>query len=484
MIRYCPQCNRATANLEARFCRYCGARLHPVSSATTSFTHEEQAKLQTTRMDSTEVEDLLNRPSGASTNGMLDETETVVSRKPAGAADLPTGPAATLSSEAASESPAHPNFESSAARPVVALETPQPSVRRRNVRWWIALAVCAATILIVAVISAWYIALRSFRTQPVEEVAIPPTPTADARAAAEAKMAEADVLLATGQIDAAIARLREAVALDPTNANAYRKLGNALLTTGARKEAINAFLAAVANDPNDRAAWRALADAQMDEGLYAEAAESYRKLFALAVDPTGSEDAVRLRWAEALLRSGRSAEARTLLQSLLLSPMRNIASEARRRLSELLPNTSASPSAASGSPTPSERSPQTDEARTGPGPGPAPTAQPPTSASPAAPSPRERFERGVQLWGQNRAAALEEFRAASRGGIADAYYYLGLSIAEGRDPRSLSRAELVSALYYFQLARAGGGRTAAQARHYEEILGREYDRRRGFAPQR
>ncbi|MER3427624.1 MAG: hypothetical protein C4334_05925, partial [Pyrinomonas sp.] len=153
------------------------------------------------------------------------------------------------------------------------------------------------------------------------------------------------------------------------------------------------------------------------------------------------------------------------------------------RLGELLPlpkpTLVASASPLPTGPTPSPTATPLTQA---PAPQPTPPAVTAPSPLPNTPSPRERFERGVALWSQNRAAALEEFRAASRAGVSDAYYYLGLSIAEGRDPRQLSRAELVSALYYFQMARAGGGRTAAQARRYEERLGQEYDRRRGQSP--
>ncbi|MGH9943343.1 MAG: hypothetical protein ACRD9R_13420, partial [Pyrinomonadaceae bacterium] len=80
------------------------------------------------------------------------------------------------------------------------------------------------------------------------------------------------------------------------------------------------------------------------------------------------------------------------------------------------------------------------------------------------------------LWAANRSASLAEFRAAASAGHPDANYYLGLGMAEGRDLQTLQRAELVAALGYFQRARSG--RFAAQARSYEDQLGREYDKRR------
>jgi hypothetical protein len=81
------------------------------------------------------------------------------------------------------------------------------------------------------------------------------------------------------------------------------------------------------------------------------------------------------------------------------------------------------------------------------------------------------------LWATNRGAAVAEFRAAAERGNNDASYYLGLSIAEGRDPRALKRADLVAAIVHFGRARRGKFR--AQAVTYEEQLGRELDRRRG-----
>jgi hypothetical protein len=80
------------------------------------------------------------------------------------------------------------------------------------------------------------------------------------------------------------------------------------------------------------------------------------------------------------------------------------------------------------------------------------------------------------LWPTNRAAAVAEFRSAAERGNSDASYYLGLSIAEGRDPRALKRAELVAAIVHFGRARRGKFR--GQSATYEEQLGRELDRRR------
>ncbi|HMF56457.1 MAG TPA: hypothetical protein VK619_08945, partial [Pyrinomonadaceae bacterium] len=107
----------------------------------------------------------------------------------------------------------------------------------------------------------------------------------------------------------------------------------------------------------------------------------------------------------------------------------------------------------------------------------APDAQPeqPKPNTKPAGSVTDHYKRGLDLWGQNRQAAIQEFRVAAQSN-PDAYYYLGLNLAEGRDPHVLQRAELVAALQYFQLAQRGAHR--AEAAQYAERLGREYDRRR------
>ncbi len=69
---------------------------------------------------------------------------------------------------------------------------------------------------------------------------------------------------------------------------------------------------------------------------------------------------------------------------------------------------------------------------------------------------------------------MSEFRAA--GNNPDAHYYLGLSMVEGRDPRSLKRAEIVAALQLFQSAQRG--QFSGQARRHAQQLEREFDRLR------
>lgn len=59
---------------------------------------------------------------------------------------------------------------------------------------------------------------------------------------------------------------------------------------------------------------------------------------------------------------------------------------------------------------------------------------------------------------------------------ADAYYFKGVNMVNGRDPKKLSDGELDAALNYF--LRAQGGAHSEEARKYADRLGREFDRRR------
>jgi hypothetical protein len=58
----------------------------------------------------------------------------------------------------------------------------------------------------------------------------------------------------------------------------------------------------------------------------------------------------------------------------------------------------------------------------------------------------------------------------------DDYYFKGLNMVNGRDPKNLNDGELTAALNYF--LRAQGGTHSAEARRYADRLGKEFDRRR------
>jgi tetratricopeptide (TPR) repeat protein len=313
----------------------------------------------------------------------------------------------------------------------------------------------------------------------------------DAKQQFEEKVAEAEGLLAQGNMEGALGRLREANALDPSNTRAHRRLGELLLSTGVRREAIDEFRAVTRNAPEDFTAWRQLATAQFAEGLYRDAAESYRRVVSLAGEQTADPSDL-LSYADALRLSGRADEARAVYERLTTAAASDVASLARQRLTELAQaqpvpapsvrageqtgeHTSSAPHEGE---TASATSPLTQTQPAPPAPTPAPAQPTPTpqASRPAQASPAEHYGRGAQLWSSNRAAALEEFRAAASGGNTDAHYYLGLSYVEGKNLHALNRAEVVAALQHFQLAQRG--QFAEQSRRYAQQLGKEFDRLR------
>jgi tetratricopeptide (TPR) repeat protein len=361
----------------------------------------------------------------------------------------------------------------------------------RALRLWAGAAVFCVVALVVAagVVLAWY-AAHKLRRPAAANVAssAPVAPATDeARRAADAKIKEADELLAAGRAGEAVARLREAAAADPTNAEPHRRLARLLIEEGARRTAIEELQSVVRLDANDAAAWRDLASAQSAEGLYAAAAESYHKLFGLSSEAT-ADDRLQLAYADALRQSGRASEAHALYKRLAASRVAEVAHVSRQQLTNAnaddAKNANANANTAHVVDTLPADSPNvaTHDARaietaraTDANGSSVVESRPSPPALPASASPKDHFERGVILWRANRAAALAEFGAAAQGGNSDASYYLGLNLAEGRDPRALKHAELVAALTYFQRARRS--RFSAEARRYEDTLAREYDRR-------
>jgi tetratricopeptide (TPR) repeat protein len=358
--------------------------------------------------------------------------------------------------------------------------------------WPVVVAVCAA-VLILAVAGAW-LAFSLLRRPAVTDVPTqPPTApaTTDAAQQFDEKLTDAEALLAQGNMEGALARLREANALDPSNTRAHRRLGDLLLASGARREAIEEFRAVTRNAPDDFDAWHQLASAQLAEGLNRDAAESYRRFIELMGGESAVDPHDLLAYATALHHSGRVDEARALLQRLASGANPDVADSARRELGELAqtqpvpaPTQHAGEQRGEQSPREGEiassTSPVTQTQPVPPTPTPAPpqpvpTPQPPTR--PAEVSPAEHYSRGSGLWSSNRAAALEEFRAAASGGNLDAHYYLGLSYVEGKNLHALQRAEVVAALQHFQLAQRGR-QYVAESRRYEQQLEKEFDRLR------
>lgn len=77
--------------------------------------------------------------------------------------------------------------------------------------------------------------------------------------------------LAIGNLEAAVVKFRQAVAVDPEHFDAWHGLGLTLMKCGQLKEAIGAGLKAVTLRPNDLLAWTALSQMYVKDGQIAEA---------------------------------------------------------------------------------------------------------------------------------------------------------------------------------------------------------------------
>ena len=362
-----------------------------------------------------------------------------------------------------------------------------PTPTARKLRWPVVVGLCVAAILAASAVT--FIAFKLLRRLSLTDLPsqgpTAPTPAPDAAQRFEEKMAEAEALLAQGNMDAALQSLRDANAVDPANSRAHRRLGELLLAAGARREAIEELKAAARNAPDDSATWKQLAMAQFAEGLYRDAAESYRRLFAL-VGEAAADPADLLAYAASLRLSGRAEEARAIYQKLTTAAQPDVAESARRHLSELAqsqPTPAPTPRAGeqAGAQQQEEQTASLTQPTPQPTPTPAPREQPTPTPAPtreAVVTPEEHYRHGQMLWSSDRGSALNEFRAAAAGGNYDAHCYLGLSYVEGRNLHSLKRAEVVAALQHFQLAQRGR-QFVAESRRYQQQLEREFDRLRG-----
>ena len=552
MTKTCPSCD-ILAPPDARYCRHCGTTLKrigemsaddnisPVAAtvplsgqnitdeiiAPPARPQQQPPATHTSEVSRDEMNDLLRSGNGGASSHNFspddfdpEQTQITIPVRPLTSRDLPADAAAAAAS-AATRANGKPQFNSAPQQvtlsPTGSLQTahaqagappasaphasPAPSspTESRALRVWLGAGLAVLSIVAIGcvVVALWF-GSRAWRgteqAQPAIASGETPAPVVnDPKQLAEAKLAEADALIAAGNSQEAQARLREAAVLDPDNAEPHRRLARLLLANGERRAAVEELRVVVRLAPDDAESWRSLASAQQAEGLYEDALESYRGL-GEASRSALARDTVQLAYADALRMAGRSAEARVIYRRLATSADAEVAAASKRQLGQPTPSPTsvdveeareqALETARGDAARTEDANRTTPEASTPPAPQPTPArvesassstnANAPTRASSGSPS--EQYQRGVGLWTTNRAAAVAEFRAAAERGNSDASYYLGLSIAEGRDPRALKRAELVAAIVHFGRARKGKYR--AQSVAYEEQLGRELDRRR------
>lgn len=342
--------------------------------------------------------------------------------------------------------------------------------------------------VIAAALGVWF-AWHSNRTEQASDAVQSPTPLViaalnemppDEPLSFEEQLNEAQNLIARGEASRAVELLRQVVADNPENPDAYLRLGEALELTNNRIEAINSYGESVRFAPLNALALQRLATAQAAENRFAEAADNFKKLLALppntiAAAGANVDDNLRLRAALTYKLAGRFEDATRLYTQLATSNLAPSRDVARRQLEDLAQQLGVNPP-----PTlqPTPRAENTENAEARPTPLVSSAVRPPLSS----PTPdtrnldsRERYQRARVLWRTDRAAATREFRAIAAQ-VPEANYYVALSYAEGKQPRTMNRAELLAALQYFQLSRNSQFRR--EAREYEERLTAEYDRRR------
>ncbi|MBV9960513.1 MAG: tetratricopeptide repeat protein [Acidobacteria bacterium] len=458
MSKLCRICG-ATPLPGARFCRVCGAPLNAVATHQTGDAVSPQAQTiplasEGRPTDGISPEDQsYSKPDTARVR--QEEIDRLMRHSPDGRggsasiAEAQVPP--TISFESAAQ-PSRPEAATAAPSSNAAAQAPASTTPTRRI--WQAAAVILLGIALTAGALAYFF---SRRAPSGEAGGASPISLSDQKKLVAEQLTEADSLLAAGDTEGAIAKLRYAVKLDPSSAEAHRRLGLALEKKGERREAINEYRAATENDPANSAAWRALAGAQMSEGLYGEAAETYARIIG-AMDERQADDNLRLEYADALRLAGRTEEARALYQKISNSESLDLARRANEQLAQLPPQ--ATNSAGNGANDPRAQAAQN---------------HPPESGSelPSNTQPANTVAVNTQPNPPPTNPAPDPRPAESD---RERYYAQALNIVQGRDVKSLQRAELLRALQLFQNVK--GGPHADEARKYADRLGKEYDRRR------
>lgn len=443
----------------ARFCRACGAPLNAIAAPDTGSAVSPQAQTipfagEGRPTDGISPDD--NGYAGADTARVKqDEIDRLLRHTPAGHESRAREVVADDVPQTAA--PGDPRL----APTVVEAETASPSSNNAGKapnassarRIWQA---AAAVLLVIALTAGALAYFFSRQSATNDEGGASPISISDQKKLVDEQLTEADALLAAGDTDGAIAKLRYAVKLDPANAEAHRRLGLALEKKGERREAINEYRAATESDASNTAAWRALAAAQFAEGLYTESAESYARIISM-MDEKDVDDNLRLDYADALRLAGRTEEARALYQKVSSSESLDLAHRASVQLTQLPPpsqpanvNSASDPRSSVAQNRTTDDSAAASQAN----------ATLPAPIQPSAPAPTNTTA------ANNRASESSDER----------FYTQALNIVQGRDVKSLPRADLLRALQFFQNVKSGPH--ADDARKYADRLGKEYDRRR------
>ena len=464
MTKLCPGCG-ATTSPEARFCRACGRLLKRPGSPTDGGGVSPGAKTvpltgegrptkgiaadgsqtpvtNTSKVKRAEMDEILRRPHPK------EYAPTLVDDGSSAAPD-------DIHASAPSTNELTPLPEATQPTPAAPPVASRVGANRRARRTWPIIIV--SLVVFVAVVAGLRLFLNARREQQPALANTNSAPAVnDQKKQVDEQLAEAETLLAAGQTSEAIARLRAAIELDPTNAEAHRRLGEALEKSGERQAAIEEYRIATLSDQGNAEAWRSLAGAQLAEGLFNDSVASYRRFIALKGEAEVDDD-TRMDYAQALVLAGHTEEARAVYQRVAESGSQDLATKAKQQLAQLpsLPSINSNTQ-----PTPRDtRADQTVNINAQATPLPTPSVQP-TPAPTVQPTPTATPKPG------DDSAQLDP----------DAYYNRGLSIIGGRDLKTLPRAELLQALEYFQRAQSGSHR--AEATRYVQQLGREYDRRK------
>lgn len=495
MTKHCSSCGAFSSN-EARFCRLCGAPFGampagdssgnnrrgdvPVSPLAETVPLSDMGRTteniapddlhggrapETSKVSRAEMEDLLRRPPA----------EEKVKRE-----TKPHAAARDARQDGAPRPSANVDLPTSAATPSPQTSKPVQKIAAQSGtgrRWPVTAVSLVLVALVVSGLLVWLYASR--RDQPDTVNNASTNSTGDERQAINAQLAEASALLASNDTDGAIMRLREIIKLDPSNQPARLKLAEALDRSGAHEEAINEYLAATKLDEQDSIAWSALAHAQFVANRFDESAESYRRL-SMLTNNAGYGNAAQLEHAAALENAGHTEDARALYLKIATGASDDATRQTAHQRLAGLPSPSAFPSPPvatdannSSAPNSLQRNARANLARQN-----VARQESATNALPAPTSPNARSSARLPfVVPPPGATSSSGKRAASND--PDSYYIKGLSVLNQRDPKTLQRAEVVTALGYFQRAAQPGGTHRAAAQQLAERLGKELDKRRG-----